>query len=427
MADQNFTVNCGFFNSMNNDRVYNANQMNKPYRRLVSNGIFATPNGTASTDLQVLSEGDGMNISVKAGEGIFNDKWFENQTKIVIAVPSNTTLLPRRDSVIVQVDERSSGRVGQIVYRTGEPASSPLPPNINIVTDVHEYRIANIYVASGATNINQDAIVDLRGSSECPWVTHLLYQVDTSQLYNQWQNAYQNYYDTETERFDAFMKSLTEQITVNTNIITYESHYTTPTDVTTVVPINIASYNKAKDVLMVRINHLFASETTDYTISDDSTKITLIKDLDANQSVDFIVLQSVVSGDTATMIEEIRALNTTITNATGDTDWIDFTLENGVTSFDDTTNPACRKYGKQTFIRGAIKNITTVGVTICTLPNTMCPLMNHQFTSCVFSSGTISGTVVIEITTAGAVKLVGKSADIPTTSMIPISTNFIVG
>ena len=71
MADQNFEVNCGFFDAMNNDRLYSADQMNRPYKRLVSNGVFATPQVTPSTDLQVVSAASGMNIKVKKGEGIF--------------------------------------------------------------------------------------------------------------------------------------------------------------------------------------------------------------------------------------------------------------------------------------------------------------------------------------------------------------------
>lgn len=422
MADQAFNVSCGFFNSLNRDRLYNANQMNKPYRRIVSNGVFATPQGTPSTDLQVSSENDGMKIGVAAGEGIFADKWFDNTTKIVITVPNNTSLLPRMDSVLVQIDERQSEREGRIVYREGIAASNPLPPNINAVNDVHEYRIANIYVASGATNINNDAITDRRGSSECPWVTHLLYQVDTSQLYNQWNAAYQNYYATETERFNAFMESLTEQISVNTNLLTYESHYTTPTDVSTIIPINIAAFNKEKDVLMVRVNNLFLSEGTDYTISSDSSQITLTKDLDASQSVDFIVLQSVVVGDTATVLEELRALSTAITNATQDSDWSDLELLNGAVEYSAALTPAVRKYGKEVYLRGCIKGISASGIIFATLAEGYRPAMTRYYT---VAAGSI--TVTIEIGVNGQLKVANVIGTVSAAALIPIDTQFITG
>lgn len=422
MADQSFTVNCGFFNSLNQDRLYNANQMNKPYRRLVSNGVFATPQGQPSTDLQVLSENSGMRIGVSIGEGIFSDKWFENTTKIVITVPNNTSLLPRRDSVLVQIDETENGREGRIVYRTGTPAANPLPPNINTIDDVHEYRIANIYVASGASNINQDAIVDLRGSSECPWITHLLYQVDTSTLFLQWQNAYQNYYNRETERFNAFMESLTEELTVTTSIVKLENHYITPSDNTTEIPINIVNYNVEADVLIVRVNNLFVTEGTDYTIAIDGSKITLTKDLDANQRVDFLILHSMIIGDAESVAQSISDLNEAVALLSSDTDWVNFTLENGATAYSAALTPAYRKYGKEIYLRGCIKNITTVGTVFATLPENFRPTMTRYYT---IATGSITAT--IEIGTNGQLKVANVIGSLTANSLIPIDTQFITG
>lgn len=426
MADLVTNVNCGFFDAVNNDRLYTADEMNRPYKRVITNGVFATPTGTASTDLQVLSASSGMNIIVKKGEGLFADKWFENPSDIVLTVPSNTNITPRRDSVIVQVDKRTSGRVGNIVYRQGTPSSNPQVPNINTVDNVVEYRIANIYVAAGATAINQDAIVDLRGSSECPWITSLIKQVDTSTLYNQYRAAYDAYYNQETERFNEFMRELTEQLLVNTNIIKLESHYVSTVNGETVIPINITDYDKAKDVLIVRVNRLFASEGADYTIAANGQSITLTKDIYANQNVDFLVLKSVVIGDNEQVIELVQALSTDVSTLKSDSGWINFTLENG-TAFDNTTTPAIRKFGKQVYIRGAIKGLDTLNVPICTLPTNMRPAMNHQYPFTAFANGVIAANGVLEVRTTGSIYMIVKSGTIPAAAMLPINTNFILG
>lgn len=180
MADQIFGVDCGFFNAVNFDRTYTAEDMNKPYSRIVSDGVFPTAQGAASADLQVVSAGSGMKITVKPGQGMFASRWFENPSSIIITVPNNNSLYPRFDSVIVQVDMRQSGRKGNIVYRTGTPALSPQPPNVNTVVNVTEYRISNVYVASGVNTINNNALTDLRGTSACPWVKGLVYSVVSS-------------------------------------------------------------------------------------------------------------------------------------------------------------------------------------------------------------------------------------------------------
>lgn len=195
MAEQKFLISGGFFDSINGDRLYSANEMNRPYRRLIGEGIFATPQGTPSTDLQVLSANDGMNIIVKAGEGLLGGKWFENPSDIAITVPDNTNIVPRMDSVIIQVDNRESVRIPNIIYRTGTASSNPLPPALSPDENIVEKRVANIYVAAGAMKIGQDVISDLRGSEECLWITSLVKQVDTSALFAQWQAAYQAYYE----------------------------------------------------------------------------------------------------------------------------------------------------------------------------------------------------------------------------------------
>lgn len=428
MAEQKFNVNCGFFDAVDNDRLYTADEMNRPYKRVITNGVFATPSGTPSTDLQVLSAGSGMNIIVKKGEGLFGDKWFENPSDLTITVPNNSNITPRRDSVIVQVDKRINGRTGNIIYREGTPSSNPQVPDINTVDNIIEYRLANIYVAPNANYIGNDGIVDLRGSSECPWITSLIKQVDTSQLYNQWQAAYQKFYTDETEAFEEFMRQLTEELTVNTNIEKIESHYVTTTNGQTEIPINIVSFDKNKDTLMVRINKLFASEETDYTISLDSSKITLTKDLMKDQNIDFLVLKSVVGADNETAIQQLQSLSTALAALTSDGGWINFTLEGGATAYDNNNKPAVRKYGNRTNLRGAIKGVTATGTTICTLPAAYKPAMDYYFTSCAIANGTVKSTVTFQVLASnGTIKLVAKSGTIAATDMIPIATDFIVG
>lgn len=208
MSEQKYPIKGGFFNSINGDRKYSAEEMNRPYKRLISDGIFATPQGTPSTDLQVLSADDGMNIIVKKGDGLLGEKWFENPSDLAITVASNTSIVPRIDSIIIQMDNTQNGRICNVVYREGEPNSNPEPPLINNVENIIEKRVANIRVAPGAVFIGQDLIYDLRGSSECPWITSLVQQVDTSALFLQWQTAYENFYNTSQEDFKNWFENL---------------------------------------------------------------------------------------------------------------------------------------------------------------------------------------------------------------------------
>ena len=436
MADQTFAVNSGFYDAVDSDRTYSADDMNKPYKRLVSNGVFATPSGTPSTDLQVVSAGSGMGIIVKAGEGIFADKWFENPAAISITVPNNTNTVPRRDSVIVQVDLRSSGRVGNIVYRTGTPSSNPLPPNIGTVNNVIEYRIANVYVAPSANAINNDAIVDLRGSSECPWITALINQVDTSTLFDQWQAAYEYYYNESTAdfteymnekqtEFDQWLENLTQQLSVSTNMIMSTSNYVTTGSNITNVPINITSYNHTTDILQVYINGLRAIEGTHYSLSSDYESINLVTALGSGQTVTFVVFKSIISGDMSTGLTLMQNFDAKLSKYLSDSGWITFILESGATAYDSNNPPQVRCIGNKVYLRGAITGVPIVGYAICTLPVAYRPSAPHIWTSSVCESGNVLATVTMEITTNGTVLILGASTS-ASSGCLSLDTTFSI-
>lgn len=432
MADQNFTVNSGFYDAVNADRVYSADDMNRPYRRLVSNGVFATQQGTPSNDLRVISAGNGLHIIVRAGEGIFADKWFESGSDINITVPSNTSTMPRIDSVIVQIDKRVSGRVGSIVYRTGNPSSRPSAPQINTITNLIEYRVANVRVNAGSTLITNDMITDLRGSSSCPWITALIRQVDTSVLFEQYKTAYDNYFENTTQEMDAYLEAqqsawqqwfenLTEELVVDTNIIMLKSNYVLAID-TTVIPIGIPSYNPDTDIMFVFVNGLKAEEGYQYTVED--LNIVMTAPVLAGQSVNIIVLKSVISANMDTTITMIQNLNAKLAAYMSDSGWMDLTLQNSVTTFDADTVPAVRcQYGR-VYIRGSVKNITNVGTVIASLPLGYFPASDHVFTTSAILNGTISATVAISVTSEGDIKLAGRSGTIPTNASVSIATDW---
>lgn len=203
-SDVKYNVNAGFFDAINEDRTYSADDMNRPYRRLVSNGVFATPKGEASDDLQVFSANNGMNVIVSAGNAIIGDKWFENPSDLIITISQNSEVLSRIDSIVAQVDKTQAGRVGNIVYRQGSASSNPVHPEINTEENIFELRLADIIISPSCVKVTQDLITDCRGSNECPWVTSLIYQVDTSTLYAQWQAAYQKYYEDQEAEHDEY-------------------------------------------------------------------------------------------------------------------------------------------------------------------------------------------------------------------------------
>lgn len=304
--EQVFNGNCGFFNSINSDRTYDADDMNKPYRRIVGEGVFASQYGTTSSDFHVEASG-GLTIRCQKGEGIVGGKWLEMTEDTTISVTRGGTL-PRIDSILLRVDKNPSKRSGGIVYVEGTNASRPSHVELTNDDNITEYRIADIMVKAGASTIIQSDITDFRGSSECPWIASLIKQVDTSTLYDQWNKAYSDYYDTETERFNQFLETLTTQLNVSMSLIKYDNSVITSEDDTTVIPIGISSYEPNLDVLEVCINGLSVKNEKDYTL-DGEGNIILNLPLAKEQVVDFSVLKSAVVGDATTVMQAINQIN----------------------------------------------------------------------------------------------------------------------
>lgn len=435
MADQTFGVNCGFWDAVNYDRKYSADDMNKPYSRIIADGVFAANDGTPSSDLQVIASGSNMNVTVQKGQGIFAHKWFENPSSLLIAVPENTALYSRIDSVIAQVDKRTSGRVGNIVYRTGTAAPTPEAPEINATASVVEYRIANITVAPSASAVSQAEITDLRGSAACPWVTSLIQQVDTSTLWAQFQAAYQAQYDryttdfleyTEEQRqaWEDFLASLTEELTVSTSVVTFSSVHVTEAEEDE-IPIGVASYNHSTDVLQVYINGLLATEGVDYTLSEDYESVDLATALEEGQTVVCIVFKSIVAGGIESATSLIQRLDSKVDGFVEDSGWLALALEGDVEEVDSDAFPAVRAIGSRVYLRGCIKGVDAADTLIATLPVSMKPGIDVVFTTSAVSTLGVVNPVTVTVEAASGDITVSAVGTIAATDTISIAFSFL--
>lgn len=286
-------LTCGFFNSVDGDRPYNAEQMNNPYKRIVSNGVFANPNGTPSNDFKVIADGT-MVLEIKAGEGIFDGKWATQDAPSHLTLPVADVTYPRIDSVMFRVDYIN--RRGVIILKHGTPAANPQPPILQRDEMYKEYRFANIRVDANSTGVTQADVTDTRAGTDCGFVTHLLEQADITEIYDQWQ-----------AQFEDWFRDVKETLSTSTLIRSYSSQYITSQDGETEIPIQITQYNRNLDILQVFVNGLRLIPDVEYTV-DSNSQITLTKDLDRGQPVAFVVYKSVDGSDAETVVQQVYEL-----------------------------------------------------------------------------------------------------------------------
>ena len=208
----------GFFNSLNGDRTYNADQMSEYFDGLVSNGVYEN----VGEALQVLTA-TGMNVSVQPGRAIINCKWFNLDSAETVPIAAAAAALNRYTAVVLRLN--MSARSITLTTIDGTPATNPIMPQISNTAQIKDLCLAMVYVAAGATSLTQANITDMRASASCGWVTGLIKQVDTSQLFLQWQTAYEDYYNRMTAAFDGLHKPSIIQQTPDCNACNLAFHY----------------------------------------------------------------------------------------------------------------------------------------------------------------------------------------------------------
>ena len=297
----------GFFNAVKQtdgtyDRVYNAEQMSRYFNGLVSPGVYESVGG----GLQVRA-GTGMTVQVQTGRAILGDncQWLDNDAVLDITLSAAHVTLNRYTAIVMRLDY--TNRNISIVAIDGANATAPTKPAMTRTSAIMEYCLAYVYVGKGVTTITQSAITDTRpDNTVCGWVTGLVQQVDTSQLFLQWQTAYAEFYaqmqawQTQQEAaFDAWFSTLTGQLQVNTYIQEYRNTVSVTTS-TSQVNIGISQYVPTTDILIANLNGIALVEGTDYSISGTGTgaKMTLTKAVDGNNVIEFRVLQSKIGQQT---------------------------------------------------------------------------------------------------------------------------------
>lgn len=284
---------CGFFNSVNGDRKYTAEQMNNPYKGIVSNGVLAKTED--SNAFQVLAV-TGLDIVIKEGYGIFADKWAILDADLPMTIPTPNVSYTRIDSVIVRVDTSDDIRAGSIEYVQGTASEVPAPPALTRTNTVKEYRLANITVGPNTLEITQVEIEDTRPTAECGFVSNLLQNSDISALYLNWE-----------AQFCKWFNNLKANLTAITAIQDFTSYYISSEENETVIPINIERYNTELDILHVYINGMILVPTIDYTINGYES-ITLTKPIDAGTKIMFIVYKTIDDIENETVASDLNQL-----------------------------------------------------------------------------------------------------------------------
>lgn len=264
----------GFFNSVDGDRKYNADDLSNFFVKLISNGVFPDP----SNNLKVVAN-SGLTVTVKPGYGFINAKYVYNSSDYDLTLDNADTTNPRIDRIVLRYN--STNREITLNILKGTPAAEPEAPELTRSSTVYEMALANIAIAANASAIATADITDRRGNStDCGYVYGLIQQIDTTDLFNQYNDAFNTWF--ENLQTNLTYNARVQRLTYNTTLAADSSE----------VHFTISDFNPDIDIISVFVNGLKCIPTTDYTVNNASQLIEFTNALDAGAVVLVEVLRS---------------------------------------------------------------------------------------------------------------------------------------
>lgn len=157
-------VTYGFFNSVNGDRRYNAEQFGSIFDGVIHDGVFLNYG-----EHFVLKPSTNNNeILVGSGRAWFNHTWTLNDSTLVLRLSNSEPDIDRVDIVVIEVDNSPSVRANSIkVIKGGRNAGDP-----RLVNDGsrHQYMLGRVIRRAG---VNKPTAADIQptvGTGSTPFV-----------------------------------------------------------------------------------------------------------------------------------------------------------------------------------------------------------------------------------------------------------------
>lgn len=179
----------GFFNSVNGDRVYNAQQMSAIFEGLITEGVYESVGNKLA-----VQPNSGMTVQINTGRGWVGKHWVNNDSAYLETLEAADVTLNRYCAVCIRADDTNAVRDAAPYFKYSDFATTPVKPTMERTDTVTERCLAYIYIKAGATEITAADIEDTRGNTElCGWVTGLIEQLNTTTMFEQWTAIFNNW------------------------------------------------------------------------------------------------------------------------------------------------------------------------------------------------------------------------------------------
>lgn len=288
----------GFFNAImvdgQYDRKYNAEDYSENLAVVISNGVLRSEND----DLKVTS--NGLVVTVAAGYGWINGKYYRNTSDYTFDAISAPTGGNRYDRIVLRLNTNVSTRVITLAYLQGVAAATPTKPALTRSGGIYELCLADLYITANASGMT---VTDTRSDpSVCGWV------YSTS--------GDGSFFTSLDNEFDEWFEDVKDTLSSVTLFKRYTDEITLANAATTVA-FTIPQYDADTCFIEVYVNGIFDDS---YTLS--SNVLTFSETLNAGAVVTVNCYKSIDGTGIMTVSGEITQLQNQYATLAGVSDFV---------------------------------------------------------------------------------------------------------
>ncbi len=176
----------GFYNSLNGDRKYNAEQFGSIFDGVINDGVYMKIGG----QMMVKTANNGFQVNIQTGRAWFLHTWTLNDTVYALTLPDPEVLLNKWVAVVLDINKDNAYRRNTFTYVAGTPASNPQYPTLINNATRRQVPLAYVLIRAGRTVLSQSDIRNAVGTSACPYVTGVVQSMNIDNLIAQWQTQW---------------------------------------------------------------------------------------------------------------------------------------------------------------------------------------------------------------------------------------------
>ena len=205
----------GFYNSVNHDRVYSADEISRLFDGIITDGVYAH----IGKKMIVKSSSNDNEIIVQPGRAWFNGTWTYIDSELPVTVPTAEVVAysNRIDALFLDINKTS--RVNSLVWKSGSYSYGGDFTNLTFPTPTREdkhwqYPICYILRVGGQAKVKDTEIINAigyttvpntRNAAGSPFVTGVLENISLDDMMTRWEAEFDSWCDAQKEAFTIWM------------------------------------------------------------------------------------------------------------------------------------------------------------------------------------------------------------------------------